>query len=345
VACDTWRKLLPVLTRAGDSSPEDAAAFRAGTARFVDGLRAAFPWFTVTPKLHTLCCHAPDFLDFFGSLGRYSEQGLEAWHGHFNQTAAGHPADSFLATCVSYVKRSAVSRAPRDAAHNRGAKRSPAKAGPGARDAKRLDDKRTRTGKILAGAPGRRPRVCLNRARTVASGPRTTWRRQQVRSKPIGGGPKRPRPTRMSHALTRRGTGRVTMVSCLRQKRLACCPFWRSRNPLGLLHVLIDQSTLSENLSDLANSPPSLIHTVCMAGHQSQVQWGAWDGPGSRVVGGACTLVDVLTRSGLPRQSSENTKAKRHRWSIIQKGPAKFWRVVVQTRLQCALVRALHAIA
>jgi len=123
------------------------------------------------------------------------------------------------------------------------------------------------------------------------------------------------------------------MVSCLRQKRLACCPFWRSRNPLGLLHVLIDQSTLSENLSDLANSPPSLIHTVCMAGHQSQVQWGAWDGPGSRVVGGACTLVDVLTRSGLPRQSSENTKAKRHSRSIIQKGPAKFWRVVVQTRL------------
>jgi len=70
-----------------------------------------------------------------------------------------------------------------------------------------------------------------------------------------------------------------------------------------------------------------------MAGHQSQVQWGAWDGPGSRVVGGACTLVDVLTRSGLPRQSSENTKAKRHSRSIIHKGPAKFWRVVVQTRL------------
>jgi len=154
VACDTWRQLLPVLTRANDSSLEDAAAFRAGTARFVDRLSAAFPWFTVTPQLQTLCCHAPDFLDFFGSLGRFSEQGLEAWHGHFNQTAAGHLADSFLANCVSYVKRSAVSRAPGDAAHNRGAKRSPAKAGPGARDAKRPDDKQTCTGKILAGAQG-----------------------------------------------------------------------------------------------------------------------------------------------------------------------------------------------
>jgi len=153
-ACGTWAELLPVLTRTGDNSTEGAKSFQAGTARFVDELCAAFPWFSVSPKLHTLCCHAPDFMDYFGSLGRYSEQGLESWHGHFNKNAAKHPADSFLGSCLSYVKRSAVSRAPENAAYNRGAKRSPAKAGPGARDAKTQFEKRTRTGKSLTGASG-----------------------------------------------------------------------------------------------------------------------------------------------------------------------------------------------
>jgi len=78
-ACHTWAEHLPVLTRTGDSSTEDVTAFQAGTARFVDGLCRAFPWFTVTHKLHVLCCHASKFLRRFGSLGRYSEQGLEVW--------------------------------------------------------------------------------------------------------------------------------------------------------------------------------------------------------------------------------------------------------------------------
>jgi len=153
-ACGTWAELLPVLTWTGDSSTEDAKSFRAGTARFVDGLCAAFPWFSATPQLHTLCCHAPDFLDYFGSLGRYSEQGLESWNGHFNKNAAQHPADSFLESCLSYVKRSAVRRALGNAAYHRGAKRYPGKAGPGTRDAKTPLDKRTYTGKALTGASG-----------------------------------------------------------------------------------------------------------------------------------------------------------------------------------------------
>jgi len=70
------------------------------------------------------------------------------------KTAAMHPSDSFLGRCLSYVKRAAVSRAPGNDAHNRGAKRSPAKAGPGARIAKTTQDKRTKTGKFLAGGPG-----------------------------------------------------------------------------------------------------------------------------------------------------------------------------------------------
>jgi len=65
-----------------------------------------------------------------------------------------HPADSFLGSCLSYGKRAAVSRAPGNDAHNRGAKRSPAKAGPAAQIAKTPHDKRKKTGKSLAGGPG-----------------------------------------------------------------------------------------------------------------------------------------------------------------------------------------------
>lgn len=93
------------------------------------------------------------FFNRFGSLGRYSEQGIEAWHGHFNHTAVHHPAGTFLESCRSYVTRSAMSRAPGDEAHNRGKRRAPAKAGAGARAAKRTDDKRTTSGMVLAGEP------------------------------------------------------------------------------------------------------------------------------------------------------------------------------------------------
>jgi len=78
----------------------------------------------------------------------------------------------------------------------------------------------------------------------------------------------------------------------------------------------VDQLTWSENLSDRANSLPSLLHSVCMPSHQSQVQRDAWDGQRSRVVDGACTLAAVLTRSGPRRQSSEATKEKCHSRAI-----------------------------
>lgn len=152
-ACSTWREILPVLTRVHASSLAKVGAFRRHTASFVDGLLGAFSWSSVTLKLHTLCCHAPDFLNRFGSLGRYSEQGLEAWHGHFNYTAVHHPAGTFLESCRSYVTRSAMSRAPGNEAYNRGKRRAPATAGPGVRAAKRVDDKRTTAGKALAGVP------------------------------------------------------------------------------------------------------------------------------------------------------------------------------------------------
>jgi len=154
LACDTWKELLPVVFRTRASSEDEAAASRAGTARFENGLCAAFPWFMVTPKMHTWCCQAPEFLDLFGSVGRYSEQGRESWHGHFNQNASHHPSDSFLSSCLSYIKPSAVSRAPGNDEYNRGHKRAPSKAGPRARDAKSAQDMRTKTWKSQAGAAG-----------------------------------------------------------------------------------------------------------------------------------------------------------------------------------------------
>lgn len=150
-ACHTWKDLLPVLTSASTIAKDDVDAFRRRAAVFVDGLMAEFEWATVTPKLHTLACHAPDFLALFGSLGRSSEQGLEAWHGNYNQYASHYTADTFLESCLDYVKRMSVSRAPGAAAHNHGKRRKSAQ--PDARCAKRVDDKRTGAGRALAGAP------------------------------------------------------------------------------------------------------------------------------------------------------------------------------------------------
>ena len=157
-ACATWRRILQILTGDNDVSSAEMAAFRRDAASFVDNLKAAFERTSVTPKLHTLCCHAADFLEAFGSLGRYSEQGLEAWHDHYNQNSRLYTADTLLESCLSYVKKSAIARAPGNAAHNRGKRRSPAKAG--THNATRLGDKRTRYGKALANGPSATSQVC-----------------------------------------------------------------------------------------------------------------------------------------------------------------------------------------
>lgn len=150
-ACATWRQLLPVLTTVATIPKDDVALFKRNAAQLVDGLKRHFEWSSVTPKLHVLACHAPDFLSLFGSLGRYSEQGLEAWHGHYNQNASQYAADTFLESCLAYVRRVAVSRAPGDGAYNRGVRR--ASAPEGARVAKSMTDKRTAVGRAAAGGP------------------------------------------------------------------------------------------------------------------------------------------------------------------------------------------------
>ena len=134
-------------------SAHDADEFERRAASFVDGLRASFDWVTVTPKMHVLVCHSAAFLRRFGSLGRYSEQALEALHGRFNQEAALHTAGTFLGSCGEFVKASAISRAPGGDLYNNGQTRKPARAG--ARAATRADDGRLRGNKTQRGAPNK----------------------------------------------------------------------------------------------------------------------------------------------------------------------------------------------
>ena len=81
-ACATCQRVLPILTRAGAVSPDKMVKFRRDAATLLDRLTAALEWTRVNAKLNSLCCHAADVLEMFGRLGRYSEQGIEAWHGH-----------------------------------------------------------------------------------------------------------------------------------------------------------------------------------------------------------------------------------------------------------------------
>lgn len=161
-ACALWAKILPVLNRAVLYDASERAAFRRQTAAFVDGLKAGFEWCSVTPKLHILCCHAPEFLDRFGSIGLFSEQGLEAWHGYFNQNAQVFAAETFLGFCMRLVQRAAVSRGPGDAAFNLGKRRAPAAAN--ARCATRAGDMRTTRARVAAGTATGQSAACVERA-------------------------------------------------------------------------------------------------------------------------------------------------------------------------------------
>ena len=148
-ACSQWQVLLPTLNRADTIADDDITHFGTCATAFMDGLKAGFAWYSVTPKMHALCCHVTALLWRFGSVGCYSEQDLEALHGRFNQDAARYTAETFLVSCEAFVKASAVGGPPGSAAHNNLPKRSPAAAG--ARVAEGSGDKRTRAFKEQAG--------------------------------------------------------------------------------------------------------------------------------------------------------------------------------------------------
>lgn len=148
---DAWRQGCPlasILNRSQELPAAELVAFARGAVGLVPPLQEAFPWLSVTPKPHALAHHAPAFLKRFGSLGSYGEQALEAWHGWFNHTVADCTADSFLGTCLQFVRRAAMERQPAaDVALGNGQHRH---SSTGAHNAVQPDEKRLRVNKDTA---------------------------------------------------------------------------------------------------------------------------------------------------------------------------------------------------
>jgi len=165
-ACELWTALLPVLNRAVIFGADERSTFRRQAADFVDLLRSSLEWASITPQLHVLVCHAADWLETYGSFWLFSEQGLEAWHGYFNQNATVFAAESFLESCVRLVERTAVSRGPGDLVFNRGKRWASAAAD--ARCAKRPEDLRTARARIAAGRGTRQSAACAATSRANA---------------------------------------------------------------------------------------------------------------------------------------------------------------------------------
>jgi len=55
-------------------------------------------------------CHAPDVLERFDSVGQYGEQGLEAWHGRYDQNAVEYPGATEFQRAVALTRAMALAR-------------------------------------------------------------------------------------------------------------------------------------------------------------------------------------------------------------------------------------------
>jgi len=165
-ACELWADFLPVLNRAAVFDAPQRCTFRRQAAEFVDLLQSSFEWLSITPKLHILACQSADWLDRFGSLGPFAEQGLEAWHGYCNKDATVFAVGFFLESCVRLVQRAAVCRGPGDVALNRGKRR--ASATPNERCAKRAGVLRTVGARVEAVLDTRQSAACAVTADTNA---------------------------------------------------------------------------------------------------------------------------------------------------------------------------------
>eukprot|EP00170_Pyropia_yezoensis_P001591 contig_6910_g1595 len=142
----SWAAMVRVLNRAEVIPRSDIETFDRAAVNFVPPLQRAFPWVSVSVKLHTLAYHAPAFLRRYGSLGIYGEQTMEAWHGYCNQAGARLTADSLLGRCLALVQQASNACSPSlEAALARGQHRRPA--APGARRAVKPGDKRLRGNK------------------------------------------------------------------------------------------------------------------------------------------------------------------------------------------------------
>ena len=139
-----WRKLVRTMNRAAEVEVGEAKDFRSTAHLFVRHLKHNFPWVSISPKLHILLRHAPDFLDRFGSIGLYGEQEIEAWHGYYNQNSAKYAAGTEVDACANLLRAMAIAREASDS-NLVTALRRPAEVG--ARRARKNGDGRLRVNK------------------------------------------------------------------------------------------------------------------------------------------------------------------------------------------------------
>lgn len=160
-ACLLRASIIPALNRAEITPPDERASFHDRVAELVENLVADFEWCSVIPKLLILCCHAPDFLDRHGSIGLFSEQGLEAWHGHDNQNNNALVGPTFLERCVRLLLKSAVVCGEDQSGFKRGKRRL--SAAPEARRATKEPDMRTTRAKVAAGSSPGESAACIEK--------------------------------------------------------------------------------------------------------------------------------------------------------------------------------------
>jgi len=132
------------MNRAAEVEVGEAKDFRSTAHLFVRHLKHNFPWVSISPKLHILLRHAPDFLDRFGSIGLYGEQEIEAWHGYYNQNSAKYAAGTEVDACANLLRAMAIAREASDS-NLVTALRRPAEVG--ARRARKNGDGRLRVNK------------------------------------------------------------------------------------------------------------------------------------------------------------------------------------------------------
>lgn len=138
-----WNRVRKPLNRAAIATVEEVQQFRSNTKAFVTHLKSAFPWVSISPKLHLLLCHAADFMARYGSIGMYGEQDIEAWHGRYGQSSRKYSLHSELACAAAFMRAMALAReASEPALAGYGPTRKPAALG--AHKATKLGDKRKR---------------------------------------------------------------------------------------------------------------------------------------------------------------------------------------------------------
>jgi len=146
-----WGRLGRTMSRAALVEANEVRQLRANARDFVQLMKRGFPWVSVSPKLHIVLHHAPDFLERFGSIALYGEQAVESRYGFFNQNAAKYTVETEVGSCANLVRAMAVAREASDANLVRPTARKPAREG--ARRARKSGDKPKRENKTRGSEP------------------------------------------------------------------------------------------------------------------------------------------------------------------------------------------------